>query len=184
VENTGSEGNKDRSTVKRFTSREKSLLESFLNPNLTYALWYDRLAGYFSSSVLEVAAEAIESVQHKVRVICNSEVEPQDVNVARLVEQKLLREFRQANLERYLPQMQDRFQKLYDLLSSGKLEVKVVPRKVYGLAHGKAGVITRKDGSKVAFLGSMNETKPGWAENYELLWADETNEAVEWVARI
>jgi len=29
----------------------------------------------------------------------------------------------------------------------------------------------------------MNETKPGWAENYELLWADETNEAVEWVQR-
>lgn len=181
--NTGSEGSKDRSTVERFTSREKSLLESFLNPNLTYALWYDRLAGYFSSSVLEVAGEAIESVQHKVRVICNSEVEPQDVNVARLVEQKLLREFRQANLERYLPQMQDRFQKLYDLLSSGKLEVKVVPKKVYGLAHGKAGVITRRDGSKVAFLGSMNETKPGWAENYELLWADETDEAVEWAQR-
>ncbi|WP_018962939.1 SNF2-related protein [Coprothermobacter platensis] len=170
-------------SIKRFTSREKPLLESFLNPNLIDAQRYDRLAGYFSSSVLEVAGEAIESVQNGVRVICNSHVEPEDVQVARLVEQEMLREFRQANLEKHLPQMQSRFQKLYDLLSSGKLDVRVVPQAIYGLAHGKAGVITRKDGSKVAFLGSMNETKPGWAENYELLWADESEDAVEWVQK-
>jgi len=188
--------------IKRYTSREKPLLESFLNPNLTDAKQYDRLAGYFSSSVLEVAGEAIESVQDKVRVICNSEVEPEDVQIAHLAEQKMLgdqisaetlkssklhlaeqkmlREFRQANLEKYLPNMQSRFQKLYNLLSTGKLEIRVVPRKIYGLAHGKAGVITRSDGSKIAFLGSMNETRPGWSENYELLWADESPEAVEW----
>jgi len=164
----------------RFTSREAPLLESFLNPNLRNALCYDRLAGYYSSSVLEVAGEAIESVQDKVRVICNSQVEPEDVKIARLVEQKLLREFKSANMEQYLPQMQNRFRKLYDLLSAGKLEIKVVPERIYGLAHGKAGVITRSDGTKIAFLGSMNETKPGWSENYELLWADESPEAVEW----
>jgi SNF2 family DNA or RNA helicase len=29
----------------------------------------------------------------------------------------------------------------------------------------------------------MKETKPGWAENYEQLWADESEDAVEWVQR-
>lgn len=40
-----------------------------------------------------------------------------------------------------------------------KLEVKVIPDEIYGLMHGKAGVITYKDGSKTSFLGSINETK-------------------------
>lgn len=74
-----------------------------------------------------------------------------------------------------------RLKKLYQLLLSKKLEVKVIPNEVYGLMHGKAGVITYKDGSKTSFLGSINETKNAYTVNYEMLWEDDSIEAVDWV---
>ena len=74
-----------------------------------------------------------------------------------------------------------RFAKLYELLSSGKMEVRVLPNEKFGLIHGKAGVITFKDGTKTSFLGSANESLSGWKLNYELVWEDSSEEAIEWV---
>lgn len=47
------------------------------------------------------------------------------------------------------------------------MEVRVLPDKIYGLMHGKAGVITYADGGKTSFLGSINETKSAFTTNYE-----------------
>lgn len=70
--------------------------------------------------------------------------------------------------------------KLYELFLQ-KLEVKVIPDEIYGLMHGKAGVITYKDGSKTSFLGSINETKSAFTLNYEMLWEDDSEESIQWV---
>ncbi|MBU0646722.1 DEAD/DEAH box helicase family protein, partial [Patescibacteria group bacterium] len=69
----------------------------------------------------------------------------------------------------------------YDFLSSGLLKVKVLPDEAFGLIHGKAGVITRTDGSRVCFIGSANESRTAWVSNYELVWLDESEEGVRWV---
>ena len=74
-----------------------------------------------------------------------------------------------------------RFVRLRDFLRSGKLEVKVLPSHRFGLVHGKAGVITKADGRKTSFMGSANESKNGWELNYELVWEDDSDEAVNWV---
>jgi phosphatidylserine/phosphatidylglycerophosphate/cardiolipin synthase-like enzyme len=47
--------------------------------------------------------------------------------------------------------------------------------------HGKAGVIEKADGTTTSFLGSINETKSGFAGNYEILWEDPSPEGVAWV---
>jgi len=67
------------------------------------------------------------------------------------------------------------------LIKSGKLQIKVVPNDVFGLIHGKAGVITLKDGKKTSFIGSVNETYTGWKLNYEILWEDDSEEGISWV---
>jgi len=59
--------------INRFSSCRQPLDESFLNERLKGALSCDRVAGYFSSSIMEVAGEALESMQGKVRIVCNSE---------------------------------------------------------------------------------------------------------------
>ena len=58
-----------------------------------------------------------------------------------------------------------------------------MPNDVFGLIHGKAGVITKNDGKKIAFMGSMNETYSGWGKggNYEIAWVDDDDAAINWV---
>jgi hypothetical protein len=64
--------------IRRFSSRRQKLSESFLAARLHGAKSYDRIAGYFSGSVLETAGEALESVTGPIRVVCNSGLHPQD----------------------------------------------------------------------------------------------------------
>ncbi len=66
------------------------------------------------------------------------------------------------------------------LLTSGRVEIRVVPKdRVF--IHGKAGVIESSDGIKTCFLGSINETKSAFAQNYEILWEDLSPQGVAWV---
>jgi ERCC4-related helicase len=167
--------------INRFSSRRQMLGHSFLNSRLNKALSYDRIAGYFRSSLLEVAGEALESMTGAVRIVCNSDLNLRDVETARAAQYAMRQEWCEAKPEKIGMVAQPRFARLYDFLTSGKLQVRVMPREKFGLIHGKAGVITLADGQKTSFLGSANETGEAWQTNYELLWEDDSLEAVEWV---
>jgi ERCC4-related helicase len=167
--------------INRFSSRRQMLGHSFLNSRLNKALSYDRIAGYFRSSLLEVAGEALESMTGAVRIVCNSDLNLRDVETARAAQYAMRQEWCEAKPEKIGMVAQPRFARLYDFLTSGKLQVRVMPREKFGLIHGKAGVITLADGQKTSFLGSANETGEAWQTNYELLWEDDSPEAVEWV---
>ena len=167
--------------INRYSSRRDNLSETFLNKKLKNAASYDRIAGYFCSSILEIAGESIESLSGKARVICNSNLKAEDVKIAEYANIKMKHEWCEfLPEEKYSNEASsNRLKKLYDLLVSHKLEVKVIPDEIYGLMHGKAGVITYEDGSKLSFLGSINETKSAYTTNYEMLWEDDSKTAVE-----
>jgi hypothetical protein len=74
----------------------------------------------------------------------------------------------------------DRYRHLHELLTSGKVEIRVVPKDCV-FVHGKAGVIELSSGNKTCFLGSINETKNAFTQNYEILWEDQSPEGVAWV---
>ncbi len=169
--------------LQRFSSRRQPLDATFLNARLAGAKRYDRIAGYFSSSILEVAGEALERVAGPVRVVCNSELDPRDVETARAAQQAIRREWCASEPEKRAeaPGGGERFRRLYEFLRSGRLEVRVLPTEKFGLVHGKAGVIERGDGRCTAFMGSANETRSAWKLNYELVWEDDSPEAVQWV---
>ena len=167
--------------LKRYSSRRRPLDTGFLTPRLAGARSYDRIAGYFSSSILEVAGEALESVEGKVRVVCNSGLARADVEVAKAAQAAMRREWCDSRPEDLGDGARPRFRRLYDFLRSGKVEVRVLPDDVFGLIHGKAGVITRSDGARTSFLGSANESAAAFRLNYELVWEDDAPEAVAWV---
>lgn len=167
--------------IRRFSSRRERLDTSFLNDRLKGALAYDRIAGYFSSSILEVAGEHLDQIPGTVRMVCNSQLEAMDVKTAQAAVGAMRKEWCATEPEKMGEASRTRFQKLYDYLTSGKLEVRVLPDTAFGLIHGKAGVITRPDGTKTAFMGSANESKSAWRLNYELVWEDDSPEAVQWV---
>ena len=169
--------------LQRFSSRKTDLGKQYLVDRLQGAVSYDRIAGYFCSSVLEIAGEAMDQIPGKIRIICNSGLSPDDVKVAGLASMRLKQEWCEFKPEdQYTtPAEAERLYRLYELLSSGKMEIRVLPDDVYGLMHGKAGVITYADGHRVAFIGSMNETKSALTTNYEIVWEDDSQESADWV---
>jgi phosphatidylserine/phosphatidylglycerophosphate/cardiolipin synthase-like enzyme len=167
--------------ITRFSSRRKPLDQSFLTERLQGARRYDRIAGFFSSSILEVAGEALESIGGPVRLVCNSALDPKNVLAAKKAPRRARREWCDFQPERLAESGRDRFSRLYRFLVSGKLKIRVLPDRIFGLIHGKAGVITLADDRQLAFLGSVNESLTAWRLNYELLWEDDIPEAVAWV---
>lgn len=174
------------SSIARFSSRRQPLGRTFLAERLRDARAYDRIAGYFTSSLLEVVGEELESVRGPIRMVCNANLEPRDVATALAASQSVRRAWTSARPEGALDapggeRLQERYERLYRLLRGGALEVRVLPDAAFGLIHGKAGVITLADGHQTSFLGSTNETRPAWEMNYELVWEDASLEAVAWV---
>ena len=167
--------------LQRHSSRRQALGPSFLKARLEGAASYDRIAGYFSSSVLEVAGEELEHVTGTVRVVCNSTLSQADVEAAKAAQAAIRREWCDSHPEDLGDAARPRFRRLYDLLRSGKLEVRVLPDEVFGLVHGKAGVISYADGRRTSFLGSANESRTAFELNYELIWEDDAPESVAWV---
>lgn len=166
--------------INRFSSRKQRLDHAFLNEKLSNAKTYKRIAGYFRSSIFELVGEEISKAE-KVQIVCNSELDAADIVISKHVRETCLKE----KWNESVPEVEallhrDRYKKLYQLLSSGKVEIRVVPKDRVFL-HGKAGVIESNDGTKTSFLGSINETKSAFAQNYEILWEDTSAEGVAWV---
>src|SRR5271166_2650970 len=144
--------------INRFSSRRQRLDHAFLSVRLKDAKCYKRIAGYFRSSIFELVGEEIAAIP-KVQIVCNSELDAADVTVSKHVRETALKErWNEAPSEVEALLHRDRYRRLHALLTSGRVEIRVVPKdRVF--IHGKAGVIESADGSKTCFLGSINETR-------------------------
>lgn len=167
--------------ITRHSSRRNRLDHAVLKQRLEGAVSYDRIAGYFRSSLFEVAGEVLAKVTGPVRIICNSDLEPQDVVTAAAAQAALRRSWCAGKPEDAPPSALPRYRALYEALTNKKIEVRVLPDEAFGLIHGKAGIVRRADGTATAFLGSVNESASAWKVNYELLWEDSDPETIAWV---
>lgn len=170
----------DQPQINRFSSRRQRLDQAFLSTKLQGATSYKRIAGYFRSSIFELVGEEIAAIP-TVRIVCNSELDAADVLISQQVRETALKERWNAvapEVEALLHKA--RYRKLYEMLTSGRVEIRVVPKDRVFL-HGKAGVIESADGTKTCFLGSINETKSAFLQNYEILWEDQSADGVAWV---
>lgn len=159
-----------------------------LGERLTKSRRYLRIAGYFRSSLLELVGEEIAGVD-EIRVVCNAEVDPNDVRIAKAASEgsgTLARALvaswmeGQSSVSELLAR--DRYRILHDLLASGRMKVRVVPRDGNNVfVHGKAGIMEFRNGGSTAFVGSMNESAMGLRHSYEIIWEDDDPEATHWV---
>lgn len=184
--------------LQRFSSRRSSLYGSFLKERLTRAERYDRIAGYFQSSILGLAAEELKAIQ-KVRIVCNTEVNPADVHAVRQatgprrteLESALLRMvWNSGNFPHltdvYGEKAKERLRLLQELLrgdatTGATCEIRIVPDCEFGFVHGKAGVLRFQDSKATSFIGSANDSERAWSQNYELVWEDDSPDSVAWV---
>ncbi|WP_419607826.1 SNF2-related protein, partial [Thiolapillus sp.] len=170
----------DSGQIRRFSSRTHRLDSSFLLQHLKGARSYKRIAGYFTSSLFEVANELLESIP-EVKIVCNVDIHPDDLKVAQLRESKMIGRWNEKAIETEALLNRDRYRRLDNFLQKHGQAVRVAPDSVCGFLHGKAGVIELADGKKLGFIGSMNETRSGWQRHYEILWEDESTEGIAWI---
>jgi len=167
--------------IRRFSSRTERLDKEFLAQSLKGASKYFRIAGYFRSSIFELVGEEISKIP-EVKIICNSELDLADFQVATGRNTALKERWNEVDVEAEALLKKDRYQILDKLLQSGNVEIRVVPRERLFL-HGKAGTMHYADGSRKSFIGSVNETKSAFVNNYELLWQDDDEESADWVEK-
>lgn len=166
-------------TLRRFSSRTERLDTEFLAKTLEGATKYLRIAGYFRSSIFELVGEQIAKIP-EVKIVCNSELDMADFQVASGRNTALKERWNKVDVEAEALLKKERYQLLDQLLQSGNVVIRVVPRERLFL-HGKAGVMSYPDGSRQSFIGSVNESKSAFASNYELVWQDDDEVSADWV---
>lgn len=170
--------------IRRFSSRRERLQHVFLRERLREARSYLRIAGYFRSSLFELLEEQELDALDELRIVCNSDLDPRDLSVARSAREQglaLKDKWNEQSPKADVALNQKKYQRLHELLASEKLKVRVVSRDTAPFLHGKAGIIESRTGARTSFIGSLNETREGWSQHYELLWEDDSPEAVSWV---
>ena len=164
-----------------YFSANSDLVEDFYNLVLKESAKYDRLAGYFSSGSLSVAAKGmtnlIENNGH-IRLLCGVQLSKEDWNsisnpeqFKHLINKNFLDEY--ENLEDELTWNYTKV--LGWMIANEILEVKIglnykngkyIPDKIY---HPKLGIFYDSDDNCIIFVGSVNESARGWADNSENL---------------
>jgi superfamily II DNA or RNA helicase len=181
---------KDLIFKKSYESDSDDILNSFYIPALSVSVKYQRLAGFFSSTSLAVAAKGISSFicnNGKMQLICSAKLQKADVEaivkaektIEKLVELSALQELRLiGQIEDQC--FSDHVQALAWMVAHGFLEIKIAivkdernkPLDAFeviqvGIFHQKVGILYDLDGNIISFSGSDNESASGWTKNIE-----------------
>lgn len=156
------------------TTDRNYLLDNFYIPMLEQTKQYFRIAGYFSSSSLSVAAKGIEGLISNdgyMRLLISPRLSEQDIHIIKNCYNNELPEtmsfFKQLDVEHF--KELDNLQALSWLLANKKLEIRIVVDKSSfdSVFHQKIGIGYDENGDMISFSGSINETAQAWLGNIE-----------------
>lgn len=160
-------------------------LREFFIPAMATSIRYDRAAGYFSSTMLAVAAAGVTRLilnGGKMRLLCGADLSQADVEAIEAGHATLAQQVEQRLITRFvLPEsdfIENRLKALAWLVGTGQLEIKVVlPTDPHGRPlsasrsesyyHPKEGLFVDAAGNRVGFSGSVNESAKALEDNYE-----------------
>lgn len=149
-----------------YRTGDDNLLTDFYLPVLSSAIRYDRAVGYFSSELLVIASQGLSNLiksDGKMRLVIGY---PLDENEYLAVKEGNDVSWAYENLQEKIFLLlcgdegsiaKHRLQLLTWMLACGSLEIKFAFRKK-GMYHEKIGIITDKEGDRLVFSGSANET--------------------------
>lgn len=158
------------STSYETTESKSQLLDDFYIPVLENACKYYRIAGFFSSSALSVAAKGIEGLvknDGKMYLLISPEISEEDYKVIK--EHGLSADSSVFSGLSFETIPDENLKALAWLLDNGKLEIKIVVGKKSrnSLFHQKIGIVFDNAGDMISFSGSINETAQAWINNIE-----------------
>lgn len=152
------------------TESKSQLLDDFYIPVLENACKYYRIAGFFSSSALSVAAKGIEGLVNnggKMYLLISPEISEEDYKIIK--EHGLNADSSVFSELSFETTQDENLKALAWLLDNRKLEIKIVVGKNSrnSLFHQKIGIIFDNAGDMISFSGSINETAQAWISNIE-----------------
>ncbi|MCG7849267.1 MAG: DEAD/DEAH box helicase family protein [ANME-2 cluster archaeon] len=152
-----------------YDSDADDLLLDFYIPVLKESIDYKRIAGYFSSNSLAIAAKGISKfIQNggKMYLIANVILSSDDQEVIK----KTISE-KEIEILDEIETMEDAVKKghlrlLAWMLKNGNIEIRIA-KVQNGIEHKKKGILEDLEGNIISFSGSDNETVSGWLFNHE-----------------
>ncbi|ASS37453.1 type III restriction endonuclease subunit R [Mogibacterium pumilum] len=163
-----------------YNKAEHDIANEFYLPCMRSAEQYDRISGYFGSTIYIIAWDALKEFINnsgKMRLICSPYISEADeaalsegynARSSQLLADSIIKEF-EAMVES--PDLSAPSKLLAYLVVEGIIDVKIaIPTgseapAVKRLFHDKVGIFSDGQGNKVGFRGSMNETFKGLAED-------------------
>ena len=171
---------RDREWKLKYTPEDGDLLRHFYLPALRSAVRYDRTTGYFTAGALALAARGLEGLvlnDGRMRLIVGCTLNQAEADAIEAGEAaRAIIERRFAAFPAPAQGEAAALELLAWLVAQDRLEIKVaLPRDpttgklraAPAIFHEKTGVIEDKTGDRLAFNGSVNESRQGWTENWE-----------------
>jgi len=170
-----------------YDSEEDDVLNDFYIPVLARAKRYYRLAGFFSSSALAIAAKGIAPfIQNGglMQLIVGATLQKSDVDAIKRGHEepgKILSEIMVKHLDDiYEELIRDHVRALAWLVAKNQLAIKVAivldddgypldydAAVKTGVFHQKVGILEDFEGNLISFSGSINESATSWVSNIE-----------------
>ena len=176
---------KDIKLKPSYESGIDDLVQEFYIPVLSCAVSYDRIAGFFSSSSLSIAANGIAGLIYnhgRMRLIASPKISADDaIVISDVISNK--RPYISAIYNNLLIDAWDGFINEFErdhllalgwMLANHYLEIKLANVtdnegriKRENLFHEKIGILRDIQGNEISFSGSINESASGWLHNVE-----------------
>lgn len=180
-------GFKDLHLADGYDSSDHDLLNEFYIPVLAEAVEYDRIAGFFSSTSLSIAARGIAGLvknNGKMRLLVSPRLSERDVETLEkaiidpevFLERKIGEEL--DEIEKSIEN--DHFYALGWMIANNYLDFKIAlvvdengtlmtaeEIEADGIFHQKVGILKDKNCDILTFSGSINESASAWVKNVE-----------------
>ena len=166
-----------------------NVIQDFYIPLLEEASSYKRAVGFFSSSSLIEISKGISTLANsggKIQLVASPYLSDEDIEAIKrgyadrneIIEKALLSQLPNEKLDYF---SMERLNLLANLIADGVLDIKIAYTEAQnglGMYHEKMGIIEDREGNRVAFSGSMNESSTAMSVNYETIdvfrsWGDD-----------
>ena len=155
-----------------------TIANDFLNPALKMSKEYKRSVGFFSSGGLLLIMDGLVGIAKNkghIKLIASPRLNDEDINAIKIGYEHrndIIKGVFERDFTREIEQLQDvNLQILYDLISSGILDIKIAVicdhENNVGIYHDKLGILCDFDGNKMVFYGSPNSSIGAYQANYE-----------------
>jgi len=177
---------KDLHIKKAYSSDNDDILDDFYIPVLENSIKYCRLAGYFSSTSLALAARGVAGLIKNngiMMLIVSPLLKEEDLDIIKQYDNDP-RMFLGEKMIKEIDEIENEFVKdhlfaLGWMLANNRLEIKIAIAydnnrilsdttiNQIGIFHQKVGILWDKENNIISFSGSINESAVGWLENVE-----------------